>query len=170
MRTPDLHRIHTVRYGSPPPDPCSWAANNLHVWKVPILRHLVDPKHHILSYCGKLYFPWVQIRPIPPFYGSLNGYELDDDVDSSRLTPFGGFTRMPECLLVNKCLWSEICHIRQIHMRLEIEDNIHMCYADIYTRDWPSESSSYFWANLQCRYFNHQFFSLHFVNCEIIIV
>jgi hypothetical protein len=85
MRTPDSHRIRTVRYGSPPPDPVGLQTIFM------CERHLVDPEYHILSFPRKTVFR-VGLDSPPRYHhfcGPLNGYGLDG-YNSSLLRPFGG--------------------------------------------------------------------------------
>ncbi len=171
MRTPDSHRIRTIRYRSPPPDPvglqticvCKGYLNSKGIWwaRNTIFRVIPGPWYFRVG-------PGPESTNILPFHGIPWKY-TDWVVMPTQAGPcFWGYTRMPRCLSGQ---WMPLSP-RFVRTSDEIRNWRHLWdpLFDIYTRDWPSKLIDHF-GQIDCAdILIPDFFLAFSVICEIIIV
>ncbi len=131
-----------------------------------ILRHLVDPKYHLLSHSWIMVFSRESGSPktttILPFMVIPWKY-TDWVVMPTQAGPcFWGYTRVPRCLM--NAVKSKI------YQNVRWDKKLKRTLYDIYTRDWPSELIDQC-GQIDCAdIFIPDFFPAFSVICEIIIV
>ncbi len=156
MRTPDSHRIRTVPYGFPPPDPMG--PNQNACVKGTFLRHWWHEIPHPIFH-GHWYF---RVGPVfLKHHFSQNRYGMDGLQFKPVHTVWGRRRNALWIPEVNKCLpidLSDSSVKRKVmwDQRLKRQHFDPSCWH--FTRDWPQVYPETFWVNSQCRHLTKIFF------------